>query len=336
MSKTLFISPANTLLAMTGLALASVSTPVFANCTFSGGGGAGGVVTFQMPAVIVVEPDTPVGSIIYEDSMQSGDITQSCDGSDVRVRKGYTTISSDDARDDVLVGTYQTNVPGIGIRVAASSNKYPQYNEEDIVRPEIYLGMTHGFNTTYQYRAIAQLIVTDTIQEGDLNTDRLTSHEKYDNDVVGEIRFSPTSVRISTNTCNLVDKNIYVPLKTINAQDFNGQYSDILTDASFKIEVTDCKAGTKIDYQFKSSGSTGVTNGNILNIASGDNAASGVGIQILDRNDNVISFDQDYNAIASSRTNESVEIPLKARYIKTGEVKSGKVDSVATFDVFYR
>ncbi|EPF2244393.1 fimbrial protein [Citrobacter werkmanii] len=336
MSKTLLLSPATTLLAITGLALASVATPVFANCTFSGGGGAGGVVTFQMPAVIVVEPDTPVGSIIYEDSMQSGDITQSCDSRDVQIRKGYTAISSGDARDGVLVGTYQTNVPGIGIRVAASSSQFPQYNEEDIIRPMFYLGSTHGFNTTYQYRAIAQLIVTGTIQEGDLNTDMLTSQEKYDDDVVGEIRFSPTSVRITTNTCNLVDKNIYVPLKTINAQDFNGQYSDILTDASFKIEVTDCAVGTQIDYQFKSSGSTGVTNGNILNIASGDNAASGVGIQILDRNDNVISFDQDYNAIASSRTNEPVEIPLKARYIKTGEVKSGKVDSVATFDVFYR
>lgn len=63
-------------------------------------------------------------------------------------------------------------------------------------------------------------------------------------------------------------KNIYVPLETVNAHDFNGQYSDILTDSRFRIDIGDCAAGTKIDYQFTSAGSTGVTDGNILNIAT--------------------------------------------------------------------
>lgn len=312
------------------------SLPAFASCTFTGGGGNGGVVTFNIPAVIQLEPDVPVGTIIYDASVESGDITQSCDGNSVQVNKGYLSLSDADAREDILPGVYKTNVAGIGIRVAASTTQSPNYNEEDLIRPSIYVGMIRSFSTNYNYRAAAQLIVIGQVEEGELNTSLLTSRETYDDDVIGEIRFSPTSVRITTNTCNLVDKNIYVPLKTVNSQDFSGGYSDILTDDSFKIDITDCSAGTKIDYQFTSTGSTGVTDGNVLKVATGDNAAGGVGIQILDKNNTVLQFDHSYTAITSTQNKVPVEIPLKARYIKTGEVKAGKVDAVATFELFYR
>ena len=73
-----------------------------------------------------------------------------------------------------------------------------------------------------------------------------------------------------------------------------------------------------MDYQFTSAGSTGVTNGNILGIASGDSAAEGVGIQILDQNDTVLQFDRNYTAITGAQDNVPVEIPLKARYVRTG------------------
>jgi hypothetical protein len=32
--------------------------PAFAQCTFSGGDGSGGIVTFQLPAVFMLDPDT--------------------------------------------------------------------------------------------------------------------------------------------------------------------------------------------------------------------------------------------------------------------------------------
>lgn len=263
-------------------------------------------------------------------------MTVDCSG-DAQIRRGYLYLTDADAREDVMSGVYQTNVPGIGIRAASSTERFPGYTEQDIVRPMHFVGSIHGYSTsTSVFRAAAQLVVTGAIQEGDLDTSRLTSMDILGNAPIGEMRFSPTSVHITTNTCNLVDRNIYVPLKTVNTQDFSGQYSDILTDDSFKIEITDCAAGTKVDYQFTSAGSTGVTNGNILGIASGDSAAEGVGIQILDQNDTVLQFDRNYTAITGAQDNVPVEIPLKARYVRTGEIKAGKVDSVATFELFYR
>ncbi|MBV8042857.1 MAG: fimbrial protein [Pluralibacter sp.] len=319
------------------LAVLAAACPAFADCTFTGGND--GVATFQVPAVIVLDPDTPVGTVVYDGNVESDEVTLHCSGADEQIRKGYLALTDADAREDVLPGVYKTNVPGIGIRAAASTERFPSYMEEDIVRPWNYVGKRHGSTSaTATFRAVAQLVVIGNVQDGYLDTSRLTAQEMLGGTVIGEMRFSPASVHISTNTntCNLVDKNIYVPLKTVNTQDFNGQYSDILTDSNFKIEITDCAAGTRVDYQFKSAGSTGVTNGNILAIAGGDLAASGVGIQILDKNDAVINFDQEYNAISSASDKEPVDIPLKARYVKTGDVKAGKVDSVATFEVYYR
>lgn len=311
--------------------------PAYANCTFTGEGGKDGVVTFQIPPAIVLDPDTPVGTVIYDNNAESGEVRVDCGGADAQIRRGYLTLTEGDAREDVLPGVYKTNVPGIGIRAASSSEQFPDYTEENLTRPWHSVGSIHGYSHyTSVFRAAAQLIVIGDIQEGYLDTSRLTAQDTLGGVVIGEMRFSPTSVHITTNTCNLVDRNIYVPLKTVNVQDFNGQYSDILTDGSFKIEITDCAAGTKVDYQFTSAGSTGVTNGNILGIAAGDAAAAGIGIQILDKNDTVLQFDQNYTAIASTQDKVPVEIPLKARYVKTGEVKAGKVDSVATFEVFYR
>ncbi|MEZ0533352.1 fimbrial protein [Enterobacter sp. KB-221C9] len=307
-----------------------------AGCTFNGKADVDAVVTFQLPPVIIIAPDTPVGTVIYDASVESKEVLIDCNG-DEYIRRGYLALSDDDAREDVLPGVYQTNVPGIGIRSASSTEQFPSYLEENLTRPMHYVGSTHGSSQSKStFRAAAQLVVTGDIQDGDLDTSLLTSVDILGNTVIGEMRYSPTSVRITTNTCNLVDRNIYVPLKTVNTRDFDGQYSDILTDSSFKIEITDCAAGTKVDYQFTSAGSTGVTNGNILGIATGDSAAAGVGIQILDKNNTVLQFDQNYTAITSTQDKVPVEIPLKARYVKTGEVKAGKVDSVATFEVFYR
>lgn len=50
-----------------------------------------------------------------------GEIAQRCDGDSVRVRVEAYWLSDADAREDVLPGVYKTNVAGIGIRVAAST-----------------------------------------------------------------------------------------------------------------------------------------------------------------------------------------------------------------------
>ncbi|EIJ9081736.1 fimbrial protein [Citrobacter freundii] len=318
------------------LILAGSAAPVYA-ATCTGNYPENGAMTFQLPASITVEPDVSVGTVIYEGSIESGQIDMDCQDTGNKY-KGYAVLTDADARNGVLEGVYQTSIPGIGIRMAEAEERTPTFTSEDIVTPmHFYSYGASGWNSIHtKYHASMQLVVTGDVEDGYLDTSRLTAQEKWGNDVIAQILVSPTSIHIQTNTCNLEDKNIYVPLKTINVDNFDSQFSEVLTDNSFKIEISDCRAGTQIDYKFNSAGSTGVTDGNILAIASGDSSASGVGIQILDTNNNVLSFDQTYTAVSSTSANEVAEIPLKARYAKTGNVKAGKVDAVATFEVFYR
>ncbi|WP_244848982.1 fimbrial protein [Citrobacter sp. FP75] len=317
--------------------LAGAAAPVYATTTCTGNSPENGAMTFQLPASIKVEPDTPVGTIIYEESINSALVDMECQSTGNK-NKGYVTLTAADARNGVLEGVYQTNVPGIGIRMAEARDKTPSFNSTYIVTPmHFYSYGSSGWSTIHTtYYATLQLVVTDDVEDGYLDTSSLTAADKWGKEVVAQLLVSPTSIHIQTNTCNLAEKNIYVPLKTINVNNLNSQYSEVLTDDSFKIAISDCRAGTQIDYQFNSAGSTGVTEGNILDIASGDSAASGVGIQIMDKNDNVLSFGQTYTAVSSTSANEVAEIPLKARYIKTGNINAGKVDAVATFEVFYR
>lgn len=332
----ILLSLKGVLLGTISLVLAGIAPSVYAS-TCTGYQIDNGVMTFQLPASIQLEPDTPVGTIVYEDNIQSGHIKMECQATGNKY-KGYVTLTDADARSKVLEGVYQTNVPGIGIRMAEGRDQTPAFNSTHIVTPMHFYsyGSSSWSVIDTIFYASLQLVVTGDIEDGYLDTASLTAEEKWGSDVIARILVSPTVVHIQTNTCNLVDKNIYVPLRTVHANDFDGQYSDVLTDDSFKIEISDCRAGTQIDYQFNSAGSTGVTDGNILDIASGDSAASGVGIQILDKNDNTLSFDRAYTAISSTSANEVAEIPLKARYVKTGDVKAGKVDAIATFEVFYR
>ena len=118
-SKELFIS------AMAGLIML-FSVPAFATCTFTGGGSSGGIVTFNIPAVIQLEPDVQVGTIIYDASVESGEISQSCDDDSVRVRRGYLSLSGADAREDVLPGVYKTNLGFALQRLQPSSPAIPK------------------------------------------------------------------------------------------------------------------------------------------------------------------------------------------------------------------
>lgn len=82
--------------------LAAASSPVLAACIFNGGSG-GVTQTFILPATIIVEPDTPIGTILYENSVESGEVKVDCDSQEVRVREGYTIITDADTRGDVLL-----------------------------------------------------------------------------------------------------------------------------------------------------------------------------------------------------------------------------------------
>ncbi|MBJ9268756.1 fimbrial protein [Citrobacter freundii] len=299
------------------------------------GGEEPSTATITIPA-LTVNADTAPGTIIYSQESFGENITVSCNG-DGDIYTGYTVLTDSDARsDNPLAKVYQTNVPGIGVRVGWSKDGLAM-TEASLVTP-MHIGGSRTQRSTYliHSRATAQFVVTGQVSSGNLDSGQLNADWLYAGLTVARVRFSPVTVNVQSNSCNLVEKNVLAPLSTIVASELANGVSRTVSDDSFKIQLNNCSAGIQVDYQFTTAGSTGVTDGNILNIATRDSAASGVGIQIMDSNDNVLQFDRNYTAVAQTTQDQSVTIPLKARYIKTGNVKAGQVDAVATFAVYYR
>ncbi|OPW99451.1 fimbrial protein [Citrobacter sp. A316] len=314
---------------------ASFSCYASAECGFNSGDIS--TTTFNIPTLMVNEDAQP-GTILYSQTVIGSSMVIRCHG-DGSIMQGYTVLTSSDARkDNPVANVYQTNVPGIGIEAEWANQPSSSLGAGFAITP-MHLGSSRTANTTYSLaiKTRVQIVVTGPVSSGVVDTSRLQADWIYDDLTIGQLRFSPITVNVTANTCNLVEKNITVPLKKIMVSDIVDGYSNVVSDDRFKIQLMQCAAGIKVDYKFTTAGSTGVSgNSDILAIASGNGAAEGVGLQILDSNNNVLKFDNEYNVVAQTTDGQSVSIPLKARYVQTGPVKAGKVDSVATFDVFYR
>lgn len=291
---------------------------------------------FTIPP-LTINADAAPGTIISTQKVSGKEIKVHCTGGGA-VYTGYSFLTDADERsDNPLSSVYQTNVPGVGIRIAWSKDS-TTFNSNSWIKP-IHRGSASLSSTTYPLMsyAEAQFVVTGIVESGVVNAEKLNADWMYDGTLTARIRYSPITINVTANTCNLVEKNITVPLNDITTSDIKNGFSEVVSDNRFKIQLERCAAGIKVDYRFTTAGSTGVSgNSDILAIASGNGAAEGVGLQILDSNNNVLKFDNDYNVAAQTTDGQSVGIPLKARYVQTGTVKAGKVDSVATFDVFYR
>ena len=316
-----------------------ISQSVFASCTISGAG-IPAEVNFTVPQ-LVVPRDAEPGTILYTAETTSASITVSCDAEgDIYQGYNFGLMPDDERTDNPLQGVYETNVPGIGFRAAWANNTAATLTESSLIKlwHKGSSTVAKGYTYPMTLHAIAQFVVTGDVYSGGgvVHTSLLTAEWKYDDRVIGQLRFSDSTAWVQSNTCDVVEKNITVPLSTIIASEFTNNVSKVVSDDSFKIQLNNCDAGIRVDYQFTSTGSTGVTSGNILSIATGGGAAEGVGIQIMDNNDNVLQFDKSYTAVAQTTKDQSVTIPLKARYIRTGDVKAGQVDAVATFAVYYR
>lgn len=332
-----FVSYIRTLLTIIFLSW-GVIPEVFASCNISGNGGNPARVQFSVPA-LDVNSDAVPGTIIATVNANSPSISVSCTENG-EIWQGYTVLTNGDMRtDNPLKDVFQTNVPGIGFRAAWANNTSAQLTAGYLMTPWHKGSSTviKGYGYPITIHAAIQFIVTGPVGNGTIDTSKLVADWKYDNRVIGELRFSSVPVNIQPGTCDLIEKNITVPLNDIGTDDFDvNNVSPVVSDDRFKIQIEKCSQDVKVDYRFTSSGSTGVTGNNILNIESGSGMAEGVGLQILDSNNNVMVFDTDYTPVQKTTLNQNVTIPLKARYIKIGSVKSGRVNSVATFEVYYR
>ncbi len=152
----------------------------------------------------------------------------------------------------------------------------------------------------------------------------------------GEIIDAGCNTFVNGSRVNTGDVDMGKVVKTA----FKGVGSTVDGAASstgFTIEMEDCPA-TVTSVTFKFDGQNENGDDSILALTAAANAATGVGIQLYDKDRNVIQLAKASApyTITSTGTGSTNTLPFYAKYIQTqNTVTTGPANSVATFTVNY-
>lgn len=237
-------------------------------------------------------------------------------------------------------GIYNTNIPGIGIKVWVSGFLQVVHNN-----PGQY-GYGSGHYIEGNIVAMkAQFYVTGPIGDEadalDLNLTIEAWENTTNNTTVGGLEWSRLTITghvpVTVKSCETPD--ILVDLKKHSKLDFTTVGS---TSAAtpFNFEIKKCsKDMAAVKYTFKPAAGINLVNPGASNqhvtLRTGS-TASGVGVQVLYANDTLVPFNTavKYTGYNASLGGDYV-IPMKARFIRTGEVTPGTAESAVEFTMAY-
>lgn len=246
---------------------------------------------------------------------------------------------------------FTTNIPSIGIAIgvkAMSAVDYTPLNTFTLFYPDPTPSL--GMGLAIQ----AKLIVIGRLTSGVYPINSQPLVDIYANGpIVGghteptrgrDLILNPTTVTITARTCQMTSATTQnVPLPPVSKYQFSGVGTSAGPGYNFSL-TTLCNSGVKL-YATMTDGTDPSNTGNTLKPADG-NTATGIGVQIL-RNEQPISFGPDssaagntnqwYISTTNSGTNESITIPLRARYVQTTPtMQAGSVRARATVTFSYQ
>ncbi|MBT0724144.1 fimbrial protein [Rosenbergiella sp. S61] len=149
-----------------------------------------------------------------------------------------------------------------------------------------------------------------------------------------ETLVNTASFNVTTLACTVTNTAISVPMGTVEKRSFSGvgTWPSDSNTKSFTIPLS-CNPGTRVNLQIDGSAQN-ATNG-VLNLNSGNDTATGVGIQLL-YNDQPLQLGTSFLAGTTS-TSGGYNIGLKSRYYQTNsDITTGTANSAATFTLTYR
>ncbi|HBR1015576.1 TPA: fimbrial protein [Klebsiella quasipneumoniae subsp. similipneumoniae] len=160
-------------------------------------------------------------------------------------------------------------------------------------------------------------------------------------DNVDAVRFSVSGLCITVKapTCTVMDisKNITVNMGTHNKTSFSGVGSTT-SEVPFTISLSNCQSVGSVFMQFNATVDTDYSGGDqIIHIDNSPNSATGVGIQILDSNNNPVTLNNPSQIWSGSKGSQTAyNFQYYARYFQTlSSVSAGEANAVATYVLTY-
>lgn len=270
---------------------------------------------------VVVTRDAAEGSVIATaetGSYNNGNSLAFCDSAAyfaVQPTKWTTPGSSGQ-------NVYNTNIPGVGIRLSINDNPIPYY-----------------LTTTSLMRIIirnikAELIKTGPVTGGVLDNGHLAiAYDSRGPLDIARVSLEGTNTIVNETSCRVTTPNIEVNLNEHRKSDFSGPGTG--TDwVPFSIGLY-CSNTALIRVRIDAVADKDAGVPGVIKLDSVQDGASGVGVQLWYSNENTpVLFGQDYSRQSSGGDDL---IKLKARYYQTqGNIKGGKANATATFTLSYK
>lgn len=247
---------------------------------------------------------------------------------------------------------YQTGIAGLGVRYTLNSPG----GQCNIVNQTLQQG-TFSFNCTfsgpvggpyvpYSVFITASLIVTGPIAPGatTLTSAPVIGFSLSTNETTGPWPQRPAydgsaSGVLTHATCSVSQTSVSVDLPTADSHNL-GSIGATTAPKAFALSFS-CQTGSTVLITLTDSVNP-ANRGTALQLAPGSTAA-GVGIQILNSAGTPVSFGPDSATPGNTNQwsigtspNGTLQVPLTARYVRTGDVSAGSVKALATFTMSYQ
>ncbi|HBT3201966.1 TPA: fimbrial protein [Klebsiella aerogenes] len=306
------------------LALLLAAFGVQASCGFSSG------VSSEVPGYlsfgnVTVQRDVPVGSVIATattGAYNGGNNIAGCS-------EAWTyrwELSKWGTLSTLGGNIYNTNVPGVGIRLTnSSSGKVLPYDQSVGANTYIFIG-GNGIK--------AELIKTGDITGGTLDTGMLARASVANQFYFANATLNGTNT-ITSESCSVTTNPVNVPLGDHDKSEFSGPGSATAWQ-TFNINLS-CVQGARINVRIDAMSDSDAGVPGVIKLDSDPVNASGVGVQLWYRyEDSPVQFGQErYYYTSPSGGNENVQ--LQARYYQTTQsVTAGKANATATFTLTYK
>lgn len=221
---------------------------------------------------------------------------------------------------------YNTNLPGVGIRLTNTANGTVIPFDHNI-GPNTYVIITgDGIK--------AELIKTGDITSGTLSTGVLARASVANQFYFANATLNGTNT-VTSESCSVTTNPVNVPLGDHDKSEFSGPGSATAWQ-TFNINLS-CIQGAQINVRIDATADSDAGVPGVIKLDSDPVNASGVGVQLWYRYENSpVQFGQErYYYTSPSGGNEYVQ--LQARYYQTTQsITAGKANATATFTLSYK
>jgi type 1 fimbria pilin len=247
---------------------------------------------------------------------------------------------------------YQTSIAGLGVRYTMNSAA-AQCNIVNSTLQNGSMSFTCSFSgpaggpyIQYNIYIVASLVVTGPIAPGasTLSSAPIMTYSLTTDDTGGPWKQAnpysgAASGVLSHATCSVDQTNVSVTMPTADSHNLNAIGATTAPKA-FALALS-CQSGATVLITLTDSVNP-ANRGNALQLTA-DSTAQGVGVQIVNGAGTAVSFGADSAAPGNTNQwsvgaspNGPLQIPLTARYVRTGNVSAGSVKALATFTMSYQ